>query len=146
MAKDYKKGADYIFLLRTGGSYASPTWTVIKAIGDISVDPNPDDVVIPERGSNTGHLNGEADPTITFRMFEDAGDLNVETIAAAVNTNTMVHIAIARGNIATTGTKWFDLECILRAPLDANRGDPSGWEITAQKHANSDNNYRRNTT
>ena len=145
MAKDYKRGADYILSLNTG-TYATPTWVTIKAVGDLACDPNPDDVVVPERGANTGHLNGEFDPSFTFTLYEDAGDTNVEALIAAIFAGTMKHLAVSRGPIATSGVKWLDLECVLRAPLGANRGDPSSYDVSAFKHANSDNNLRRNTT
>lgn len=147
MAKDFQKGAKYRLYLRSGGSYASPTWVWIKAAVNVACDPNFDDVVVLESGSDTGHLKGERDPAITFDLNEDKGDTNVETLIAAIyDPDTMVHLAVSRGDIATTGTKWIDLECLLRAPLGANRPDPSSYQVTAQRHANSDNNLRRSTT
>jgi hypothetical protein len=146
MAKDYKKGASYVLNFDTASSWASPTWVTIKACGDLGCDPNPDDVVIPERGSDTGHLNGEKDPSFTFNLFEDAGDTNVETLIAAIYSGAMVHLALSRGPIATAGTKWVHMECVLRAPLGAARPDPSAYDVTAYRHANSDNNLTRVTT
>lgn len=147
MAKDYKKGAKYRLYFRSGGTYGSPTWAWIKAAVEVSCDCNFDDVVVPESGSDTGHLKGEKDPTFTFTLYEDAGDTNVETLIAAIyDQDTMVHLAVSRGDIATSQTKWVDMECLLRAPLGANRADASSYDVTAYRHANSDNNLRRNTT
>jgi hypothetical protein len=144
MAKDYKKGADYRFYYNSG-SYGTPTWVLVKAVGDIGFDPNFDDVVVPERGANTGHLNGEADPTATFPLFEDSEDTSVTALIAAIYSGAMVHIAIASGPIATTGTKYVHFEALLKAPLGANRSDPSTYDVTAYKHANSENDYLRVT-
>lgn len=146
MAKDYQKGASYILYYDTAASWGTPTWAEIKAVGDLSAELNPDDVVVPERGGNTGHMHGEGDPAFTFTLFEDAGDANVETLIAALYSGVQVHLAVSRGAIATVGTKWLHLECVLRAPLGANRADPSSYDVTANKHANSDNNLTRVTT
>jgi hypothetical protein len=144
MAKDYKKGHDYR-LNYNGGAYASPTWVTIKACGDIACDLNPDDVVVPERGANTGHLNGEPDPSFTFSLYEDAGDANVEALIAAIYSGAMIHLAVSNGPIATSGTKYLHMECVLRAPVGANRADPATFDVTAMKHANSDNDLVRDT-
>ena len=144
MAKDYIAGKIYRLYLNTG-AYGSPTWVEIKAVGDIGSDFNPDDVVVPERGNDTGHLNGEPDPSFTFTLFEDAGDANVETLIAAIYAGTMKHLAVSRGVISTAGTKYLHMECVLRAPLGAGRGDPSSYDVTAMRHANSDNRLIRAT-
>jgi hypothetical protein len=144
MAKDYQKGAGYRLNINTG-SYASPVWSAIKGVGDIGVNPNPDDVAVPERGGNTGHMHGEQDPEITFTLYEDTGDTNAETLIAALHSGDMVHVAISRGLMATNGTKYQHMESCLFADLSANRPDPSSYQVTARKHANSDNNFARAT-
>lgn len=144
MAKDYKAGRAYRLYLNTG-SYGTPTWTEIKAAGDIAVDRAPDDIEVPERGMDTGHLQGEANPTITFTLYEDAGDANVETMIAAIYSGAMKEIAVANGAIATTGTKYLRMESVLMGTLAANRGDAASYEVTAMRHANSDYAMTRNT-
>jgi hypothetical protein len=144
MAKDYKKGADYRLYLNTG-SYASPTWAEIKACGDVVADPNPDDITIPERGQDMGHLQGEFDPSFTFTLFEDVGDANVESLIAAIFSGAMVHLAVSRGLIATAGTKYLHMESLLRGGVTANRGDAASYDVTANRHANSDNGLVRAT-
>lgn len=144
MAKDYKKGADYRLYLNTG-TYASPTWAEVKACGDITVANQPDDIEVPERGASTGHLHGEGNPQMTFTLFEDAGDSNVEAIIAALYAGTMKELAVSRGPIATVGNKYLRMESVLFADLSANRPDPSSYAVTAYKHANSDYGMSRNT-
>lgn len=145
MAKSYVKGASYKLYLNTG-SYGSPTWAEIKAAGDITVDRAPDDVEVPERGMDTGHLQGEANPTISFTLMEDTGDANVETLIAAIYSGAMKEIAVANGPIATVGTKWLRMESVLMGALSAARSDVSSYEVTAMRHANSDYAMTRNTT
>ena len=137
MAKDYAKGADYKLYLNAN-SYASPTWTEIKACGDISVSANPDDIAVPERGIGTGHLQGEDDPEISFTLFEDEGDSNVETLIAAIYSGAMVELAVCRGSIAAGANKAVRLESVLFGTNSANRGDPGQYDVTARRHANSD--------
>lgn len=145
MAKDYIKGASYKLYLNTG-SQASPTWALIAAVGDIDVSSNPDDVEVPERGMDMGHLQGEDDPAITFTLFEDAGDSNVETLIAALFSGALKEIAVARGAIATTGVKFWRLEaCLMGVKNTAARGDTASYDVEAKRHANSDFAMSRNT-
>jgi len=144
MAKSYIKGASYKLYLNTG-TYASPTWAEIKAVGDISVDKAPDDVEVPERGMDTGHLHGESNPTFSFTLFEDSGDTNVETLIAAIYSGAMKELAVANGAIATTGTKYLRMESVLMGSLSAARADVASYEITAMRHANSDYAMTRTT-
>jgi hypothetical protein len=145
MAKDYIRGADYRLYLNTG-SYVSPTWVNIAAASEIDVATNPDDVTVPERGSSTGHLQGEDDPAITFTLLEDAGDANVETLIAAMFSGDMEHIAVSRGDIETTGTRFWHLEaCLMGVSLGAARGDAAQYAVEARRHANSDNDLVRET-
>jgi hypothetical protein len=144
MAKDYKRGADYILYLNTG-SWASPTYVRIKAVDGLGCSANPEDVEVPESGSDTGHLHGEKDPEITGRLLDDAGDANVETLIAAIYSGAQVSLALSRGAIATTGNKFVRMECVLFAPLDADRGATGSHQFTAKRHANSDNVFTRGT-
>lgn len=145
MAKTYTRGADYRLYLNTG-SYGTPTWTEIKAVGDIDVTSNPDDIEVPERGMDMGHLQGEDDPAITFTLYEDSGDANVETLIAACYSGAMKEIAVSRGLIATAGVKYWRLEAVLMGvSVAAARGDASAMEVTAMRHANSDYPLSRNT-
>lgn len=147
MAKNFIKGASYKLYLNTG-SQGSPTWVEITKAGDIDLATNPEDVSVPERGTDTGHLKGERDPEITFNLMEDAGDTNVETIIAALdaNTNTLVELAVARGPIVTTGTKyWRQESCLMGVKLGAKRGDVAQYDVSARRHANSDYALTRNT-
>lgn len=146
MAKDYKRGADYKLYLNTG-TYGTPTWVEIVAVGDIDVNSNPDDVEVPERGMDMGHLQGEDDPEITFTLFEDAGNANVETLIAACYSGTMKEIAVSRGVKATTGVIWWRLEaCLMGVAATGARGEAGAMDVTARRHANSDYAMTRNTT
>lgn len=138
MAKDYTKGASYKLYYRSGGNYASPTWSEIKACGDVAAAPQADDVEVPERGGPTGHLHGEQNPQFTYTLFEDQGDANVESLVAAIYSGDSVHLAVSRGAINTNGVKYLHMECVQFADLSANRADPSQYAVTAMRHANSD--------
>jgi len=145
MAKNYIAGAKWNLYLNTG-TRVTPTWVLIRAVGNVSGDNQPDDVAVPERGMGTGHLNGENDPLITFDLFLDTGDTNVETMVAAIYSGTMVEIAICPGPIATTGLKALRLESLLRAPVGADRADVTTYNVSAFRHANSDFDLTRFTT
>lgn len=137
MAKDYTKGDKYRLYLNTG-TYASPTWAQIAAYADPTVDPAKGDVEVPEQNQDTGHLHGVGDPVISITLLEDEGDTNVETLIAASVSGDLTHIAISRGDITTTGTKYWHLEACIFAPLSASRGDAASYDLEAKRHANSD--------
>ncbi|MGD9632653.1 MAG: hypothetical protein AB7I57_18325 [Pirellulales bacterium] len=145
MAKNKIKGASWKLYLNTG-TRVSPTWVEIKDCGDVNADNQPDDVTVPERGMGTGHLNGENDPLITFDLFLDTGDSNIETMVAAIYSGAMVEIAVCPGPIATAGLKALRLESLLRAPVNANRSDVTTYNVSAFRHANSDFDLTRFTT
>lgn len=146
MAKDYSKGDEWRLYLDTADDWASPTWAQIKAFVDPTVDPEKADVEVPEQNADTGHLQGEGDPSINFTLNVDKGDSNVETLISRSLDGTMTHIAISRGDIATSGTKYYHMESALFGPLSASRGSVASYDITARKHANSDNGLTRATT
>lgn len=139
MAKNYKRGDDYKLWLNTGVQ-ATPVWVNIKAVSDINLDPAYADIEVPEQGIGTGHLAGEGDPSITFTLFEDAGDANVETLIAAMFARTMKEIAISNAPLMTTsGSKNYRLEALLVGfPLSAARGEAASFDVEAKRHANSD--------
>ncbi len=145
MAKDFVRGADYKLYMNTG-TQASPTWVEIKACGDIDLASNPADIDVPERGMDTGHLGGENDPSISFTLYEDKGDTNVETLIAASLSKVMREVAVSRGPIATTGTKIWRLEGLLvGTKLTAARGNVAEYDVEVKRHANSDFNLTRTT-
>lgn len=147
MAKNYIRGADYKLYLDTASNFTTPTWVEIKAVGNVSCATNPDDVEIPERGMDTGHLKGENNPAFKFTLYEDQGDAHVETLIANGLAGTITHLAVSRGPIATSGTKYLHMECLmLGIDLSADRPDPSSYDVNAYRHANSDNNLARATT
>lgn len=138
MAKDYKRGADYNLSLNTG-TYASPTWVQIKAVTDIDLTSNPEDIEVPERGMDMGHLQGEDDPEITFALLEDVGDANVTTLIAALYSGALKEISVSRGLMSGSAVKYWRLEsCLMGIKLTAARGDPASYDVSARRHANSD--------
>lgn len=138
MAKNYKRGDDYYVYLNTG-TQASPTWVLIKAAVNPSIDEAPAIIKVPEAGSNDGSLRGYGDPVLSFTLNKDKGDTNITTILTAAKAGTMKEFAIADGLIATAGTEYVRMESLISAyPLGASRGEPGSYSITLNRHANSD--------
>lgn len=135
------KGNDYKLYYRSGGNYASPTWSEITAVDDLGYDPGPSDVTIPVRGGNTGHLHGANDPSVSFTLYEDSADANVTALVSAVHDGTSVHLAVANGLINTNGTKYFHGECALFATHAGNRTEGSMFSVEARRHGDSDNDF-----
>lgn len=145
MPRDIAKGASYRLNLNTG-SFASEVWAAVPSVGDLGVNPNPEDVVVPDRSTDTGHMHGNLDPEFTFTLYEDMLNANVETLIAALHSGAMTHLAVSRGSMAVDAVKFVHMESCLFADLSANRPDPSSYNVTARKHANSDNAFAREET
>lgn len=138
MAKDYLKGEDYSLYIDTSSTWGGATWVKLKAIGDLSVDLAPGDVEVPERGLPTGHLHGDGDAVISFTLFEDTGDSNVDEIIDSIYDGTAVHLAVATAE----GEPYWHMECCLTGgPMSANRGELVAWEIEAKRHGDSANGF-----
>ncbi len=145
MAKDYLKGDDFKLYLNTGTD-AVPVWTLLKCQKDLAFDPAKADIVIEEAGISDGHLQGYGDPAFTFTLFDDKGDTNAQTLITAAEAGTLKELAIANGVIATTGTKYWRLECcVISSPGSFNKGEAASYSIEAKRHANSDNDIVRST-
>lgn len=138
MAKDNKKGDDYLVYLNTG-SQGSPTWVLIKSAVNPSIDEAAATIVVPEAGQNDGNLKGFGNPLISFTLHRDKGNTNVTAILTAARAGTLKEFAIADGPIATAGTEYARLESLISAyPLTANRGESASYAIGLNRHANSD--------
>lgn len=139
MAKDYKRGID--FRLYSGsGTWLSETWTEIQGVQDITVSANADDVSASVRGLSVGHLRGQSDNSFTFSLAFDKGDTATASLLTAMDGGTMVTLAIADGPIATAGTTYFQMQCVLmgRQLSAPAAGSPATYEVTAMRHLNSD--------
>jgi hypothetical protein len=144
--RNFRKGSKYRVYLSTSGNYASPTWAHIKCVpGTVVLNPNPTDIAVEGREDDVGHLHGDKDPSFAFTLNMDDADSNVETILAAMHSGAMLHLAIAAGNIATNGTKYQHMQCVLFGPENADRASVAQLEITANRHANSEFNLARAT-
>lgn len=137
MAKDYKRGDDYLVYLNTG-TQAAPVWVLIKEAVNVALAENPTIIKVPEAGMNDGSLKGFGDPQFTFTLNKNKGNANVTTIITAAKAGTLKEFAIADGPIATVGTEYARLESLIDFPKTANRGAAASYAITLYRHANSD--------
>ena len=145
MAKTYQAADIYRLYYDSASSWGSPTWVQVEAFSDVTVDPARGDIEIPEQNADTGHLQGNGDPVISFTLYEDTGDSSVTAMITNLLAGTITHIAIAAGDITTNGTIYWHMEACLFAPNGLSRGEPSMWEVEAKRHANSDNTLTRAT-
>lgn len=139
MAKDYKKGDQYRLYYDTANDWDTPTWVWIKAFSDPTISPNKGEVAVEEQNADTGYLHGVGDPEFAFTLHNDKGDANVQALIDATQSGAMVHLAFADGDIATTGTDYDHMECVLFSSASAGRGNAASHDVTAKRHANSDN-------
>ena len=146
MAKRYILG-DEFRLYYNIATYSSANWKIINAADSISVDYGKTDVTVAERGPPTGHLQGVADPVISFTLLNDVESTYaqqlIDRIDSAIDPTTLapylIHMAVSNGDITVTGTKYYHMECILLGgALTADQGGVSSFDIEARRHANSD--------
>ena len=81
-----KTGDAYKLYRMTSGTFSSPVWTngELKGVGDLSVEFNPADIEVPERGTDTGHLQGHKDPSFNFTLFVKKNNTNVTALITAM--------------------------------------------------------------
>lgn len=145
MAKKHKRGDDYLIYVNTG-TQVSPTWGLCKSAVNPTFDPQKADIVIQEAGMSDGHLQGYGNPQIGFRLNNQKGDALVQDIVDAKESGDIIELAFADGPIATTGTVYYRLEaCVTGGPLNANRGEGAGWDITVNRHADSEFDLTKHT-
>src|SRR4051794_19196763 len=116
MAKDYKRGADFLLYLNVS-TWETPAWVMVGGVGDIDLQKNYEDIEIPMNDPETtpsfkgiravcrgtGHLKGEPDPSINFQLFDDAGSPQVEQMIVSMDQGVLLEIALCRGTMTTIG-------------------------------------------
>jgi hypothetical protein len=113
----------------------------VQGAQDITVSANADDVSASVRGLSAGHLRGQSDNSFTLSLAFDKGDASTNTLLTAMDTGSLVVLAIADGPIATVGTTYFQMQCVLmgRQLSAPAAGSPATYEVTAMRHLNADN-------
>lgn len=118
-------------LYYNAGSYGSPDWTEIQNCGDVDVPDSRTAVAAPTRDQwpFVGHLNGSRVTGLAWTSNKNRGssDTAIAAMVAAYDAGTVIEFAVADGDIATTGTNYRRIECIVNK---ADSSEPLDGAVT----------------
>lgn len=101
-------------LYRNSGTYASPTWVLVDNVADLKGPDSMGEAVIGIRGKAYEQYEpGLRKVSFDWDMIKDETDTNFSALRTAYGAKTLTEFAFANGAIATTGTKYFRIECKL---------------------------------
>lgn len=94
-------------LYYNAGSYESPDWTELKAVGDVNVPMAMDEADATTRGSEgfKQYLPSLADMGLETTLVWQPGDTNFDALRTRYFARSPVELYIANGDVATPGTE-----------------------------------------
>lgn len=102
-----KVGNDLKLYYNTGTD-ASPTWSEIQMVGDVSVDLNCNDAEVDLRVSNwLLNLPAKLSGALNVRLANDIGGTVYDALRGFFFARTTAQYASANADIGTTGTEYF---------------------------------------
>lgn len=102
-------GLDAKLYIDDEASYASPTWTLVNNVKDVTLNLEKADADVSTRGSGgwRATVGTLKDASVDFTMVWDTDDAVFTQIKDAFLNNTAVNIAVMDGLIETTGSQGF---------------------------------------
>jgi hypothetical protein len=96
----------------TGGSFSSPTWTIMPAVQDLTIGRQRTEINASTRGSQFEKvLVGLKKMPISITFLRDDADATIQdALETAYEAGTDVVIGLADGAIATSGTRAVKIE------------------------------------
>lgn len=100
-------------LYRNTASYATPTWSPILPVRDVTLPQADDEVDVTSRGSGGSKEiePGLRDNSAEFDMVYDPGDTNFAAMQTAKNARTSLEFLILDGPVATAGSQGLRATC-----------------------------------
>jgi len=94
-------------LYRNEGTYASPTWTELQNVKDLTLNLEAGEADVTTRGNAGWRATIAAlkDGSIEYDMLWDTADANFSAIKDAFFNGTNIEFAVMDGDIATTGSQ-----------------------------------------
>lgn len=114
-------------LYRNSNTYGSPTWAEMRNVSDVDVPDSRSEVEAQVRAHYpfVGSLVGKRKVGLSWKMLKTTSttDTDLTAMITAYEAGTVVEFAIADGAIATTGTKYRRVSCVITkmdesAPID----------------------------
>src|SRR5690606_2046137 len=100
-------------LYRNTGPYATPTWSEVKNVKDVTLSLEAGEADVTTRGNNGWRATVATlkDGSIEFEMVWDSDDTDFTAIRDAFLNKTALDLAVMDGDITTTGTQGLRAEC-----------------------------------
>lgn len=92
---------------RNTGTYASPTWSEITLVKDLTLNLTKDKADVTTRGSGgyKEFVDGLKDASVEFSHLWDTSDAHFTALRTAYTANTAVEVLILDGTSATSGAQ-----------------------------------------
>lgn len=105
------------YLYRNTATYGSPTWVIVENVRDLTASDTYAEADVSRRNTGASAYK-QTEPTLREMSFEwdmvyDPSDADFTALLGFHQARTLVEFAFSDGVIATTGTKYFRIECKL---------------------------------
>lgn len=130
-------GDEFKLYYDSASNYSTPTWVEQVDIGNLALDPAPEQVEIPKRNGFKMYKKGRQDLSITFDISFDPANTSHTAMRDAIRAGTKIHLAVANGAIATIGTIYYHGWFMLVGPEDLSLDSPATISVEAKVHADS---------
>ncbi len=122
-------------------SYATPTWSEISNIANLSLNLDKDEIDLTTRGSGgfKEFVDGLIDAGIDFDLVWDTSDAAFTAIQTAYFAKTAVEFLILDGDEGTTGSQGLRVTCMIKKFSRSEQlGDALKVDVTIRPVKNSD--------
>lgn len=132
-------------LYYNAGTYGSPSWTLMENVADVNLADSRTAVEAPVRAQwpYVGHLVGKQNLVLSWGGLKTKSTTDAVTTAMITKyeAGTVTEFAIADGLIATTGTKYRRLTCVItKADEDQPQESPVSCAFEAVPSVNNSGN------
>lgn len=129
-------------LYRNTGTFASPTWTEICNVMDLTLSLEQSEVEVTRRcsGGFRDYLNGLIDAGVEFKMLYDNDDAAFTAFQDAFFNKTNVEVAVMDGDITTSGNEGLRAVMMVRSfTRNESLGEALNVDVSLKPVVNTEN-------
>lgn len=123
------------------GSYATPTWTEITNVKDLTLNLDKDEIDVTTRGSGgyKEFADGLIDASIDFSTVWDTSDTPFTAMRTAFFAKTAIEFLVLDGSSATSGNQGLRATCMIKTfTRNETLGDALMVDVSVRPVKNSD--------
>jgi len=128
-------------LYRNTASYATPTWSEMDNVIDLTLNLEKEEADVTTRGSGgwTEVVDGKKDATVEFQMLWDTADTNFTALQDAFLNNTSVEVLVLDGPEGTAGSQGLRATMMVKSfSRSEDLGDALKVDVSLRPVKNSD--------